>query len=468
MPFVCNSCSKVFARKIQLNKHMENLHKDNDFHKYLSKCLEDNCQTSFKYTAHLREHLQSCHSKIIENETLYFSTEGEFYDWKNTICKNNNVQYNCMKKNDLTYFNCNRSGLFKDNNKNTVKCLKSQGSCKINSNCTSQIILKKMNMDKYRVDYFKTHYGHDLEVQHIRIPREDRIDISARLSSGVPVVRILDSYRNSIEEEKLSRCDIITRKDINNIKTAFNINIQEGVRHENDSVSVELLVDQSKDFVLLHKKQGEHFEKLALNDFCIIFMNVTQTNMLQRFGSAVVAIDSTHGLNMYDFELTTLMVIDEFGEGFPVACMFTNRKDTLVFEIFFQKIKEKAGLITPNVFMSDITEVYYNAWKATMGGEIPHRLYCAWHIDRAWRTNLSKIPKIETRKQVYQTLKVLQSALTLPVFERNFDTVKKLFHNNPDTKEFAEYFLKKYSNNCHMWAFCYRKNCGINTNMVIG
>lgn len=46
-----------------------------------------------------------------------------------------------------------------------------------------------MNMDKYRVDYFKTHYGHDLEVQHIRIPREDRIDISARLSSGVPVVR---------------------------------------------------------------------------------------------------------------------------------------------------------------------------------------------------------------------------------------------------------------------------------------
>lgn len=35
-----------------------------------------------------------------------------------------------------------------------------------------------------------------------------------------------------------------------------------------------------------------------------------------------------HGLNNYDFELTTIMVVDEFGEGVPVAFMFSNRKDT--------------------------------------------------------------------------------------------------------------------------------------------
>nr|CAH7725069.1 unnamed protein product [Callosobruchus chinensis] len=58
-------------------------------------------------------------------------------------------------------------------------------------------------------------------------------------------------------------------------------------------------------------------------------MNKSQEFMLKNYGGNIITVDSTHGLNPYDFELTTLLVLDEFGEGFPTACMFTNRKDTL-------------------------------------------------------------------------------------------------------------------------------------------
>lgn len=55
------------------------------------------------------------------------------------------------------------------------------------------------------------------------------------------------------------------------------------------------------------------FNKLQEKEgFCIIFMNVSQQKMVLQFSNNIVAIDSTHGLNAYDFEVTTLLVVDEW------------------------------------------------------------------------------------------------------------------------------------------------------------
>ena len=43
-----------------------------------------------------------------------------------------------------------------------------------------------------------------------------------------------------------------------------------------------------------------------------------------------VCVDGTHGTNGYDFTLITVMVIDEYGEGFPVAWCISNREDQLL------------------------------------------------------------------------------------------------------------------------------------------
>ncbi|KAJ8943227.1 hypothetical protein NQ314_009800 [Rhamnusium bicolor] len=109
----------------------------------------------------------------------------------------------------------------------------------------------------------------------------------------------------------------------------------------------------------------------------------------------IIAVDSTHGLNSYDFELSTVLIVDDWGEDFPDACLLlTNRQDSVIFENCFDAIKSKLGLLKPKTFMSDITNVFYKAWFRVMG-LVPNQLFCAWHIDRAWQTNLSKITDSE-------------------------------------------------------------------------
>jgi hypothetical protein len=47
--------------------------------------------------------------------------------------------------------------------------------------------------------------------------------------------------------------------------------------------------------------------------------------------------------------------------------LISNRADEQVMCIFFNYIKERIGMrITCKVFMSDMAETYYNAWKQIM------------------------------------------------------------------------------------------------------
>ena len=55
----------------------------------------------------------------------------------------------------------------------------------------------------------------------------------------------------------------------------------------------------------------------------IIVQSPMRKVMAQKFAAKGVAIHATHGATSYDFLLTTIMTIDEHGQGFPVAwCMF--------------------------------------------------------------------------------------------------------------------------------------------------
>nr|CAI5820050.1 unnamed protein product [Callosobruchus analis] len=40
-----------------------------------------------------------------------------------------------------------------------------------------------------------------------------------------------------------------------------------------------------------------------------------------------------------------------------------------------------------------------------------------------------------------------------------------MMHHDSDTLDFSEYFNNFYANNYKQWAYAFRKNCGINTNM---
>lgn len=176
-----------------------------------------------------------------------------------------------------------------------------------------------------------------------------------------------------------------------------------------------------------------------------------------------LCIDGTHGLNNYNFELHTLLIIDDIREGFPCAFLLSSISDTYVFTLFFNKIKIKTGLLSPDVFMSDLAESYFNAWLQVMGNP-GKRLFCTWHIDRAWRTNLVKIKSKEKQVLIYKQLRTLLQERDTIAFDRMLDQ----FCNNlsdPDTTDFMIYFKNNYQINCRNWAYCYRLHSGLNTNM---
>lgn len=116
--------------------------------------------------------------------------------------------------------------------------------------------------------------------------------------------------------------------------------------------------------------------------------------------------------------------------------------------------------------MSDITDIYINAWKEVMG-EPANRLYCSWHVDQAWRRNLPKITTKDRQAEAYKMLRTLMEERDEQAFALMLEsTIENLTQEN-STLEFGKYFKSTYSSCYKSWAYCFRKNLGLNTNMHV-
>ena len=201
--------------------------------------------------------------------------------------------------------------------------------------------------------------------------------------------RILNDIRESVTN-KLGRKHLVTRQDLHNIKAQFNI---DGImRHKNDLTSVMAWVEEMSTLdynpVLAFKMQGISLPNAPTDDILLVVQTAFQCDVLKSFGSNAVCIDSTHGTNAYDFTLTSILVIDDYGGGLPVGWMISNREDKHMLIQFFTALKQRGGYIKPQWFMTDDAEQYYNAWKEVFGEGSTRKVLCAWHVDRAWRRAL--------------------------------------------------------------------------------
>lgn len=70
-------------------------------------------------------------------------------------------------------------------NEKGKRILKSQGSKKLNRYCTSQIIVDNYKSGKCEVKYHKTHYGHGIDIEHLKIPKSEKDIIASKLIMGV-------------------------------------------------------------------------------------------------------------------------------------------------------------------------------------------------------------------------------------------------------------------------------------------
>ncbi|KAF7271807.1 hypothetical protein GWI33_015353 [Rhynchophorus ferrugineus] len=113
-----------------------------------------------------------------------------------------------------------------------------------------------------------------------------------------------------------------------------------------------------------------------------------------------------------------------------------------------------------------MADYYYDAWTAIME-KADSRLYCTWHVDRTWRENLSKISSKETQSIIYKQLRTMMQETNEKIFKRMLESVLTSISNQPEIKTFYDYFMKNYSNNTNNWAYCYRVQNGLTTNMHI-
>ncbi|KAJ8964102.1 hypothetical protein NQ314_005127 [Rhamnusium bicolor] len=319
-----------------------------------------------------------------------------------------------------------------------------------------------------KVVYLKTHVGHRNELCHLTIPKKQREALAAKIAQKIPFGDILNEVRDSVSNEKLERLHLLTRKDLHNIVSTFNMN-SDSCRHAYDAISIDAWVTKMKDSscVRFYKPQNSlsgQCAGLKNEDFMLIIMNETQCEILKKFGTDCICIDRTHGMNSYVFEIVTLMVIDETQQGFPCAFLICNRTDQEVISIFYEHIKKYIGLLKPNVFMSDMEDSFYNAWLAVM--DLPaKRVYCSWHVDRVWRENLSKVKSKDTQIEVYRLLRTLLEERDISTFEIIFKEALSALIEDSHTQEFGHYFRDNYSTNTRSWAYCFHLHANPNTNM---
>lgn len=243
----------------------------------------------------------------------------DFDIWKAAEEKQSDVYFTkTAQKADKIYYECNRSGNYNPPT-SRQRYLKMQGSRKINSRCPSMMRVH-LKGNTVQVFYTKTHVGHKIELKHLNVHPTDRKLIAGYISMGLSKQFILEKIRSSWSEENFHRIHLAGPTDLKNISRDFKIDI-DVKRDANDLISVESWIKEMQssdsDPILLYQEQSD------ADPFILVISTSAQISMFNRYGNNIIAIDSTHGTNDYDFQLTTIMVVDEnrqvehFLWGFP-------------------------------------------------------------------------------------------------------------------------------------------------------
>ncbi|XP_072378976.1 uncharacterized protein [Diabrotica undecimpunctata] len=470
----CHLCSKTFKDVRLRNRHIKRMHKIDLSKKRMNHIVCPLCEQETNCESHekLRKHLKDHHQVSIELITFEFSSKQEYEKWKDMQkIETSYAMHRMLNRNEhkVLYYECNRSNVdgYKPNYK--IRTEKSGGSIKIKGVCPSRLICKLRDQGQVSVSYWKTHAGHNEELRTMHLSKAQEKVIVEKLMSGVPPSRILDDSRK-LKTPKLERLALLTSKDLTNLSRKYNIHNK---RDQNDIVATALKVQEwnanNKNYAFLFKKEGEQHDVLKKEDFALGFMNSVMEDKLRKFPS-IICMDGTHGTNKRGLDLTVVLIKDDRNAGFPVAFLLSNRLDQKVQEVFLGALKNKLQTgINAEHFMSDDDAKYYNAWAKIMGNP-PKRLLCTWHVVRSW--NIQGKKKIQDPVLKKEMKNEMKRIINETNEDRFMELCKKYLIKLQEANEtdFFNYLTGYYFQNeerIKMWAHCYRRNSGINTNMAI-
>lgn len=480
--FSCTHCNYLTEYKRSMVRHLENIHikpktqKPRDTGPPTVSCTM--CQYLSCTRTQMREHYSQVHDVNCSAQSLTFENTEAFEEWKSRIESeeiSRFIKSTKARQSKTTirqvYF-CHRDGHFKSlgTGKRNLKRL---GSNKINGCCPAEIkSFVNLASGAVSVQYIPTHVGHTNDLGRLPLPPSSRKEIARKLSEGVRSSKIISSIRDSVRDNPQDRQRLVTRQDVANVARTFKCK-NRVVRHASDATSVDSWVAETRDSsntVRFYKPRGTtlpDYPALTDDDFVLILANEYQVQMLESQGKNIICFDRVRGTGADDFELTTLLTVDETHKGFPCFFMVSNRSDTTIMALLALVVKDALGHeINTTTIMTDMSDIYSQGWSSVMPAPV-HRLYCSWHVLNAWRENLAKITHPECREPVYKTLKALLEEVDKTVFSCSLQLAIYELKNDPVTVEFGQYFVQEFGNNVARWAYCHQLHLDVNTNMFL-
>ncbi|XP_022091647.1 uncharacterized protein LOC110979845 isoform X2 [Acanthaster planci] len=470
--FKCPCCQKTSKKGFNIKRHILRAHPEQDL-KDLEEgnCLCLHCGRRFRRICDLRQHLQNCHATIFTVEQVSFDSMQEFELWKESLeeaeCCSFAHYSGFRNKGEcrFRYLQCNRSGIYKQRGVGKRQT-KHSGTCKIDNNCTASMKVTCQMNGRVDVECHRTHYGHQKDRELMWLPRKKREEIAAKLGQGISRDRIMSDMVDS-EGEVMKQRELARVSDIYDVKKSLGVETVQKHLNEKESVLAWILQWEATEEnpVLFYKLPGLNPDPnldLQAEDYIIILQSPFQKHMAQKLASRGVWCDSTQGTNIYDFHLITLLALNEFGEGFPMAWCISNREDESTVRIFFTKVKENCGDLNPCWFMADTAFMYSNLWSSVFWSS-PRRLICPWHVDQAWKEELkNEISDLAVQAQVYKMLRVVLEQQDETSFEDSLQRLLGRLSVSDKTMAFRKYFIKEWIPKMHQWAYCYRTSHCLN------
>lgn len=99
-------------------------------------------------------------------------------------------------KGTVQYYQCNKGGVYKLKGTG-IRQLKSQGTFKIQRNCTATLKATTTEDGKITVDLCLTHCGHQQDLQHTWLPKQKKEEMAALIQQGVSKDKILGDIREN-------------------------------------------------------------------------------------------------------------------------------------------------------------------------------------------------------------------------------------------------------------------------------
>ena len=318
----------------------------------------------------------------------------------------------------------------------------------MNNCCTSAIRVSIEENKSLQVEVCYTHYQHGREFREQWLSLDRRRTVMSMMSESTRDT-ILTNARNVLTKEQKT----VTFQPM---RTVFGID--DVMRHVNDHVSLSRWIAEWNRLglnpVLFHKRKGTEspYGDLGIEDFVVVIQSEIQKKLMLKFGESGLLCLS---VPCAAYVLTSLCVIDEFGEGLPVAVCMSNRIDDVIVRIFFSKVKENVGELKPAWFMSGSHDNFY-ATFVQLTGHQPMRFVSLSSTEACFRSELVKgrLGHMTNEVGVYETVLTALLERNDKVFE---DLVWMLLQRSTKKLEaFYKQFTTQWLQRRYEWANCYR------------